>query len=277
MNVEQRLSQTLWILDDMRTEKMLCMQDTLQDLIPGELISMVLAESSEVRLPITSTYSGHAVVLSMDLCNYSAFVAQTSSSQVARHMHGIFSAFDAILSDSHAVSNGLFKMDTIGDAYVACAFLVPEDAASDGTGHGPIQGANDAAASREASEDASLRASREGGSRAAARERNATTCRCMMDVAQRIREAIQQYNAEHGLHLQCRMGMDAGPVVAGMKGRLQPRFHLLGRPVHESARLEARADTETVNVSPQVLRMMDRELGVVCDSCGSDRAGQGVV
>ena len=257
---------------------MLRMQETLQDLIPSELISMVLAVSSEVRLPITATYSGHAVVLSMDLCNYSAFVVQTSSSQVARHMHGIFSAFDAILSDSHAVSNGLFKMDTIGDAYVACGFLVPEDAASDGTGHGSIEGALDAAASREARDDAaSLEASREGGSRASARERNATTCRCMMDVAQRMRQAIQLYNAEHGLHLQCRMGMDAGPVVAGMKGRLQPRFHLLGRPVHESARLEARADTETVNVSPRVLRIMDGELGVVRDSCGSDHAGQGVV
>ena len=43
-----------------------------------------------------------------------------SPMQLASLVHGIFSGFDAAVKD-----RGLFKMDTVGDAYLVAGFLPP--------------------------------------------------------------------------------------------------------------------------------------------------------
>ncbi|KAJ1494310.1 guanylyl and adenylyl cyclase family member [Baffinella frigidus] len=52
-----------------------------------------------------------------------------------------------------------------------------------------------------------------------------------------------------GLNVQCRIGIDIGPVFAGVVGTLQPRYHLVGAPVHTAIALEQTCKVGTVHVS----------------------------
>ena len=220
--IEQRLSQSRFIFECLVVDELERMKATLEDLVPKELLDMVVS-ASEVSLPMTKTYSCEAVVLRLDLCNYTALAASISSAQLAQHIHALFSAFDTILSDTQATSNGLFKMDTIGDAYVAAAWL--QDAQDGQT-------------------------------------RNGERCQCLLDVAHAMIDAIACYNEEHCTTLECRIGMDCGPVTAGMQGLLQPRFHLLGPPVLGSEMLESQAQTNEVKMSEAVASLLSKRFSV---------------
>jgi class 3 adenylate cyclase len=184
---------------------------------------MAMAVVAQQMSPVNSTNVGvrQAAVLQLDLCNYTVLASSVASQQLAAHIHGIFSAFDSILSDTSAKSNGVFKMDTIGDAYVSAAWLDGEDSEQ-------------------------------------AQRRNGEICQSLLDVAGRMIDAIALYNESHGMKLECRVGIDAGPVTAGMLGRLQPRFHLVGLPVFGSAKLESQARRNEVNMSDAVAALLSR-------------------
>lgn len=55
--------------------------------------------------------------------------------------------------------------------------------------------------------------------------------------------------------LVSRCGVASGLIVAGMLGKLQPRFQLLGAPVSLAQRLEGEADLDSVNASSEVFAM----------------------
>ena len=112
----------------------------------------------------------------------------------------------------------LFKMDTIGDAYIVAGFL-PSPAAA----------APPAPAAGSVTDGA-------GGAEPPAR----AVCRDVLRLAVRMIEAVAARRAETGRAVHCRVGVSLGPVVAGTLGRLQPRFHLLG-PGARSAELHEQA------------------------------------
>ena len=114
-------------------------------------------------------------------------------------------------------------MDTIGDAYVAAAWL-QEDVQNTPNTEAP----------------------------------NEDRCQCMLEVANAMIDAIARYNEEHRTKLECRIGMDCGPVTAGMQGFLQPRFHLFGPPVLGAERLEASAQTNEVQMSEAVVARLSK-------------------
>ncbi|KAJ1493672.1 hypothetical protein T484DRAFT_1558453, partial [Baffinella frigidus] len=81
-------------------------------------------------------------------------------------------------------SQGLFKMDTIGDAYVAAG------------GHG----------------------------RAAADGHGCWgRCAAMIRLSQRMLKVLEDHREVDGKDLRCRIGISTGEVYAGVLGRLQPR------------------------------------------------------
>ncbi len=69
-----------------------------------------------------------AVVVQLDLCQFTSLTGAMAAIEVAEMVHALFSAFDAAVCRL-----GLFKMDTIGDAYVVAGFL---PAGGDGDGDG---------------------------------------------------------------------------------------------------------------------------------------------
>ena len=168
-------------------------QATLEDLIPPEMVRLVLSDAGS--LPLTLTETRQAVVLHLDLCSYTTMAATLPSVRLAKLMHAIFSAFDARLAELDAKRAGVFKMDTIGDAYIAAAFLSASEA-----------------------EDAHAR--------------NVSICLCMEAIAGAMVSVIEGFGRDlkqEAVCLECRVGIDMGTVVAGMHGIAQVGAQVAGR------------------------------------------------
>ena len=105
-------------------------------------------------------------------------------------MHSIFLKFD------NAVRiKGLFKMDTVGDAYICAGFFEADHDTPD------------------SAEDIGLMVN----------IGKARVCKDLLDVAAEMLRAIDEMRWPVGAAAACRIGVSAGPVVAGALGRLQPR------------------------------------------------------
>ena len=55
---------------------------------------------------------------------------------------------------------------------------------------------------------------------------------------------VREHRQETGLDVHCRIGIGAGPLLAGVLSHLQPRFHIFGPALWEAEHYE--------QVSPRV-------------------------
>jgi class 3 adenylate cyclase len=63
-----------------------------------------------------------AVVLQLDICGFTQFSREVTAMELALTLHHVFSVFDSYVQRLH-----LFKMDTVGDAYIVAAWLVQDE------------------------------------------------------------------------------------------------------------------------------------------------------
>jgi hypothetical protein len=118
----------------------------------------------------------------------------------------------------------LFKMDTIGDAYIVAGLL-------------PFEG------------DRSI-------SPGSFDQESARVCRDVLDVAAAMIEALAVHRATTGQDVDGRIGVSVGTVVSGVLGRLQPRFHILGPGMRHAEMLEQTGRVGAVHVSEVFLRAL---------------------
>lgn len=149
----------------------------LYDLLPPTIARTILRISGR---PPPETY--RAAVLQLDICKFTVMSQTMPPMQLANMIHTVFSRFDVTVE-----RHKLFKMDTVGDAYII-AGLLTEDTAD-------------------------------------------KTCRGLLAVAETMIHTLEQYRADTGRDVHCRIGVAVGTVVAGVLGKLQPRFHIQGAGV----------------------------------------------
>ena len=152
--------------------------------------------------------------LHLDLRDYTGLMDSEGPQGTAALMDAIFCSFDVCVRELGAQSK-VFKVDTVGDAYEAAAFF--------------SSGADE----------------REDG-------RKADICASVDRIARAFIAIVTSLGKAKGKKLSCRVGVASGWVVAGMLGKLQPRFHLLGDPVYLAQKLEGEAALNSVNVCPVV-------------------------
>ena len=144
----------------------------------------------------------------------------------------LFTDFDRAI-----LSCGLFKMDTVGDAYIAAGFFPIADDIHESfcyrNGNSEINpcGHDDSTAAN-------------------------NVCQDILDLAGSMLAAVAQYRAETGKEVHCRIGISAGPILAGILGRLQPRFHIFGQGIRKAERKEQSGSAGAVHVSETVLRLV---------------------
>jgi len=202
-------------------------QEILLNLLPGDIAKRMVRSSS--RLPADVR---RAVVLQLDLCNFTQFSQSVQPHELAAVMHRIFSKFDQAL---HSHGEEMHKLDTVGDAYVAAAFL-PGMQWVDGP-------------------DEDLR--RVG--------------RKIRLLAAQMHRILADLRADTGYPLHARIGIGIGDVAAGVMGRLQPRFHLMG-PARDSAEAhEKLAPVDGILLSEPLYLLM-RGFGEVQEHPDNDSA-----
>jgi adenylate cyclase len=79
------------------------------------------------------------------------------------------------------------------------------------------------------------------------------------DMALAMQPVLERYAAESDLELQVRLGIDTGPVVAGVIGRAKFIYDLWGDTVNTASRMESHAPTGGIHVTERVYaRLRDR-------------------
>ncbi len=138
-------------------------------------------------------------VLFADLVGFTAYAAELSPAEVVEALNRVYTRFDAIVR-----RNGLEKIKTIGDAYMA------------------VGGVPDAM---------------EEHAHAAAQ------------AALEMQAALPDINAELGTALQMRIGLNSGPLVAGVIGKHKFSYDVWGDTVNTASRIQNLAEAGEIRVS----------------------------
>ena len=86
----------------------------------------------------------------------------------------------------------------------------------------------------------------------------------MAQMALRMAEATRQYGQEKGLHLQLRIGLNSGPVVAGVIGVTKFIYDLWGDTVNLASRMESTGVPGEIQVTRSVYERLKNSFDFEC-------------
>eukprot|EP00292_Cryptomonas_paramecium_P001906 CAMPEP_0113701888 /NCGR_PEP_ID=MMETSP0038_2-20120614/24846_1 /TAXON_ID=2898 /ORGANISM="Cryptomonas paramecium" /LENGTH=939 /DNA_ID=CAMNT_0000625873 /DNA_START=794 /DNA_END=3610 /DNA_ORIENTATION=+ /assembly_acc=CAM_ASM_000170 len=176
-----------------------------------------------------------AAVLQMDICGFTSLSQTMPAMELARTVHNIFCRLDR-----KVVQLRLFKMDTIGDAYIV-AGLIP--AATE--------------------------------SRVENVRRTRRACSRVMRLAAMVLEELRGVREETGLSIRARLGIGFGEVVVGALGRLQPRIHIRGPGMQTAEAMEQTGRESAVHASESFVRALWAGAGLTGALCSGGAVGDG--
>eukprot|EP00960_Hanusia_phi_P074956 768351-Hanusia_phi.AAC.1 len=185
------------------------LREILSDLMPSNVADDMMSNS--MKQPCQQEL---AVVLELDLCNFTRLSQGMDPMELANMIHRVFSKFDLIVQDK-----GLFKMDTVGDAYIVSGWLP--------------QGV-DWMRKKETKE----------------------VCHAVLDLARSMLSIVQEQKLGEEQKLSCRIGISVGMVTSGILGKIQSRFHIIGQALKEAEQLEHDALVNSVHVCDNLLQIL---------------------
>jgi class 3 adenylate cyclase len=84
----------------------------------------------------------------------------------------------------------------------------------------------------------------------------------VVEVAFAMLAAIEVFNQEHGTRLQIRIGVNSGPVVAGVIGMHKFTYDLWGNTVNVASRMESTGTPGRVHVSPTTAQQLGQHFAL---------------
>lgn len=148
---------------------------------------------------ISDSYQ-NATILFSDLVGFTKMSSGKSPENLVFLLNDLFKRFDI-----RAMSLGLEKIKTIGDAYMVVGGLPTKD------------------------EDHAVRVTK---------------------MALGMYEDLSEFNKEHDMNLDMRIGINSGPVVAGVIGHSKFSYDLWGNTVNVASRMESTSIPGQIQVSP---------------------------
>ena len=178
-----------------------------------QLLLNILPEEVANELKLTGNsiakQYNNSTVLFTDFVNFTGISEQLSPIDLVAEIHKNFTAFDAIIE-----KNGLEKIKTIGDAYLAVCGL-------------PIEN-NDHAYK-------------------------------VVKAAFEIRDFVNSSNGK----FQIRIGINSGPVVAGIVGVKKYAYDIWGDTVNTASRMESNSEAGKINISGNTYELVKSDFNCV--------------
>ena len=247
MNLEKR---RVWLLGTFMRVELRFIENILIDLLPAQYHRDLMHGRAHYR-----TIAAPAVVLQLDIIEFTQLAASMSAVDLAEMINTLFSAFD----DSLAGAN-VFKVDTIGDAYVVLGWLrhdASDDTTDSRTASGEVDTSDDLNSDCDTEHTEERSAPMHHEHHAAWRPgRPASVCLDMLEIAARMLQAMEELRARTGVDIHCRIGIACGESLGGFLGSLQPRLCISGKVINEVAELEKLGTHDAVHVSGDFIRLL---------------------
>ena len=168
-----------------------------------------IAERLKQEEEIIADGFGEVTILFADIVNFTKLSARISPQELVALLNKIFSAFDRL-----ALSYGLEKIKTIGDAYMVAGGL-------------PLP-----------------------------REDHAEA---IAEMALGMQEEMIRIRSETGEDLSIRIGINTGPVVAGVIGIQKFTYDLWGDAVNTASRMESHGVAGKIQVTKETYELLKDE------------------
>lgn len=88
---------------------------------------------------------------------------------------------------------------------------------------------------------------------------NSTHAEDVLEFAIALFQALEYYNETHKSNLRIRVGMNTGPVVAGVIGKKKWAYDIWGDCVNLASRLESTGVPDRIQVSPSSLKRLEEK------------------
>lgn len=220
----ERTRRQLWWHHHQHKKDLEGISGILGDLLPVSYVPELVKGCSHV--PYTQV---RVVVLQLDIVGFTKLSSSMPHVALADLINTLFSEFD-----EYVIGRDLFKLDTVGDAYLLVGWL-PDDNINGTREKRGLQGQLDPKLAAQ------------------------SACSDVLAVAEAMIHTIRQHCLESGQDLGARIGITVGPAVGGVFGGF-PRFAVLGRAMWEVAELEQAGVRDHVHCSAGFLDIL-RESG----------------
>ncbi len=171
-------------------------ENLLLNILPKEIAKELTAHPERT---IAKEYP-NVTVLFTDIVGFTKISGEMTAEEVVTMLNKMFTMFD-----ERAQREGIEKIKTIGDAYMAAAGLTEEEF-----------------------NDGALR---------------------MMRFAKGLLEDVQAFNEKSNIKLMIRLGVNSGPVVAGVIGKTKFIYDIWGDTVNVASRMESTGHPMRIHVT----------------------------
>ena len=173
-------------------------ESLLLNILPNEIAKELTAHPNRT---IAKEYP-NVTVLFTDIVGFTKISGAMSAEEVVTMLNKLFSMFD-----ERAYREGIEKIKTIGDAYMAAAGLTLED-------------------------------ENKGAEK-------------MVRFAQGLLEDVKVFNETFPVKLQIRLGINSGPLVAGVIGKTKFIYDIWGDTVNVASRMESTGSPMRIHVTEE--------------------------
>jgi class 3 adenylate cyclase len=214
----------------------------LFDLIPPVYaLQLIKNELSDSKI-LTPMECGNfrVVALQLDICGFTNLSSSLRPASLANAVHMLFSDFDDAV-----LGRNLFKVDTIGDAYIVVGWL-------------------HRISSRKADFDESVLSvpiMTEGAEHSEAPDdelHDVNHCADILSLAGELLEIMNRHRHTSTIPWDARIGISLGNVVAGVLGDRQKRFAVQGEAMQQIAQLEPQGKPGKAHCSADFFNLLSK-------------------